>query len=252
MQTNNWHKLDQYLMGKASEQETQEVKKLIETDPEFAFEAEIHQQLINVIVARSEHKLIDKIAQWEDSYSNPKPEKRLNLRGIIPAIAAVILTLIALNLIFFPKAEPRNKKLTSDLYTSHFTPYPDLITQRNSSQDKSTLEFMRHYNAGSFEEANEIFVATQNNLSGRENPLLFYYGVSLVGSKSYTRGIEVLNEVNTEAYEEASEWYTALAYGISGDREAAKELLIRIARHSEHAYFQEANSILDHLKLERE
>ena len=129
-------------------------------------------------------------------------------------IAASVLILLSIMVVLlFLLQENKNK---GGLFAEYFSPYPDIITQRNGTQvdqSKTFVEAMNYYDKEEYGKAFRLFAELNKNETPSDT-VLFYYGNSSLASGDVKQAVvlfeQLLADTNSR-FRMQSEWYIALA-----------------------------------------
>ncbi len=164
------------------------------------------------------------------------------------SIAASILLLIAVAAFLFidTKKAPDPEKL----FAQYFTPYPDVITTKNSninSREKFLLSGLTYYSSGNMDSALLYFQAV-DKVHPDYSYAKFYEGISLLSlNMNIERSIQSFEIASVnEQLEDQCSWYLALAFIKLKDPPKAEDYLSKLCG-SESSYKEKATKLLKQL-----
>ena len=154
-----------------------------------------------------------------DNKTKRLSKRKINLWYKIAAAVLILLSMMAI-LLF----QLRENKDSGELFAEYFSPYPNIITIRNSTQTEQNKTFvaaLNSYNNGDYRRASQLFEEL-NKIEVLSDTVLFYYGNSSLASGDVNQAIvlfeQLLSDTNSRFVIQA-EWYIALAY-LSSDKTA--------------------------------
>lgn len=214
--------IDKYIQKKASTEELEEIKQLMEKDAGFREEVIFQLELRQAVKKEENQKLKQHLKNLE---------QKKNSARFIPIIwKAAAVFVIGLSLFWIFNMTPNYEKL----YTENFVPYPNIVapTVRDiNSPENDIKKAFRYYDNGDYAKAAEAFkVVYDADKIGYAN---FYYGVSLMADHQVNKAVEVLESSDWEIparYQNQTDWYLALGFLKTKDKEKAIAYLEKVIR----------------------
>lgn len=227
--------IDDFLKGKLSERENQQIEHHLKTHPLDA------EMVANVADALQEGRTVDELAKLEGVFRKNMGTQRKVRKPFIWSAAASIVLLLASGLWFVTN----NTGSPTDLFGEYYKPYEDMVTTRGVD---SPMEAMEYYNKGEFAKAEELYA---NLVSQNSNKLInVYYALSQFENNRPKEALktfgEILNDQSASDYYELSHWYSAMIYLSLNDAENAKKQL-QLVKGRSSVYTQKAKEILESL-----
>lgn len=211
-----------YFESTLSQDQLEEVNRLLETDSEFVSEFEFQKEL-QVSLKKEERQDIKEMLS-NLAAEKAKPETKVfQLRPWLAAASIALLVGLGSWFLFFNSSDLN----TAELYASNFTPYDNVIhpiERGNQLEDLKTQAFTAYENE-EYPEALELF----KELHAKQNDsyIDFYSAMVLMQLNKQEQAIPLLEgyiEKEGELADRAS-WYLALAYLKIGDIAKSKEQL---------------------------
>ena len=226
--------IDNYLRNKLSPREHAEFQDRL-NHPEFQSALERTRDVQKAIKAQARQDFRSEIKGWDQQARG----RILNMRRFL-SIAASILLLVAVFFVF--KQQPSN----SDLFAQYFEPYPNVVAplQKSGDSDLTTYErAFQLYESGAYEEATRAL----DGLDQDDMAVQFYHAVSLLALDKPAEALAELMrlaEVDGNAYEKPSEWFSSLALLKVGQENDARQILTGITADATHPYHRQARKLL--------
>jgi len=263
--------IDQYLQNELSQDDRIAFEKILKEDEGLQQDVKLTRHIINGFNKEGEKKAIEEmktlspdafkavLAEAEKKYhKEPEsevvvktvietPPRRLNkLFVTISSVAAVAIILLYVGL--QPKYAP------DGLFREYYTvpDYEDVPTRGGNSfteeQTKSIDDAITFYYKGEYDDALAAFEKATTGLQEEDIPddILFYISICRIEAGEVgdaIRGLRYLS-VDDNIYNQDAQWYLALTYLKTGDREVAAILLSEINSNKEHLYNQSAKDLL--------
>jgi len=211
-----------YFERTLSQDQLEEVNRLLETDSEFASEFEFLKELQVSLKKEERQDIKAMFSDLVDEKATPKP-KVFQLRPWLAAASVALLVGLGSWFLFFNTPDLN----TADLYAANFTPYDNVvhpIERGNQLEDLKTKAFTAYENK-EYPEALELFkeLYTKQN----DSYIDFYSAMILMQLNKQEEAIPLLEgyiEKEGELKDRAS-WYLALAYLKVEDIDRSKEQL---------------------------
>lgn len=226
--------IDDFLNGRLSERETQQVENHLKTHPLDA------EMVANVADALQEGKSVEELVKLEGVFRKNLKEPNKATKPLRWTIAAAIALLMASGLWFFLDSGSS----PSELYMAHYEPYEDMLTTRGVDHNVEAMEF---YNDGDYAKAETSFSEALNHAEGNKL-LLVYYGLSQFENDRKTDALatfeQILSDNAASSYHELGHWYSAMIYlSMDNIEEATRHLQLVKGRSSR--YTKKAEDILE-------
>lgn len=209
-------------------------------DENFAEEVEFRKQLSRAARERGRDQLKAlfketdaELDAQEESNLKPLKPKRFNFFRLGIA-AAILLAVIAY---FWLTDSPSNEAL----FAAHYEAFPNLIApiDKGADVENDLAQALRAYERGDFQEAVVLF----ESLPELDKNGQVYYGLSLLSVEQNTNAVAQLQVVASDKnarYQQAAQWYLALAFLKTGDRSSSKSVLKQIIERPDHRYLDKA------------
>lgn len=231
--------IDKYIQKKASTEELEEIRQLMEKDAHFREEVIFHLELQKAVKKDESQKLKEHLQSLEQK------KNKARFIPIIWKVAAVFV--IGLSLFWIFNMSPDYEKL----YTENFVPYPNIVapTVRDLNGSENEVEkAFRYYDNADYAKAAEAFktIYTEDKV-GYAN---FYYGISLMADHQIEKAVQALENSDWEIparYQNQTDWYLALGYLKTDNKEKAIAYLEKVIK-ADDAMASQANKILLEIK----
>src|SRR3546814_327297 len=225
--------------SKATDEELEEIKRLMEEDA--VFKEEITFQLALRQAVKKEESLALKLRLQQLEKREIKQRKNIQILRKIAAVLVVGLGVFW----FFNRPSDYGK-----IYAANFEPYPNIVapTVRNLNTSESSIKkAFRHYDERDYAKAAAAFKELYSeDKIGYAN---FYYGISLMADNQVEKAVEALANPNweiPEKYQNQTDWYLALAYLKTENKEKAIAQLEKLS--TDDAMAAQAETILLKIK----
>ncbi len=213
-----YDKIDRYLEGLMSEQESEQFEKELESNIELRKELSLHRGIRDAVL---EEDIVDLETKINDvrSRSESKGKLRLNYKRIIVPLSIAASFLLVIGFAFLLNQSPDYNRI----YDQYYEPFPNLISMRGDSEE--TMEKVSElYSNKEYREAIPILMELAN--SGEERAS-FYLAASYLELDQYEKAkdafeshLEQYDYLNTQA-----KWYLALCYLRLDRIDESKEIL---------------------------
>lgn len=249
--------IDGYLRKTLTLSVQHQVKERMASDDAFREEVQFRQVLQQAARRRGQQNLEALLVVADEELDGAEEEgesqtaklRRLPMLRWV-AIAASVLLLVAVGWWVFRSPEPQV------LYTAYYEPFPNLIAPIDKSETAESLpaKALQAYERKNYQEAVQHFEALQQaaNRSVTDS-LVFsadeqlYYGLSLLENRQERAAIAMLNTIADDPnarYQQAAQWYLALAWLKVGDLDKSKVVLDLILDEPEHRYYAKAQDLV--------
>lgn len=228
-----------YFENTLTEEEQKTFNHFLSSNNQFRQEVEFQQQLQHSIY-KSEQKQLKQFLQKVEQKNKKKSLFKIAFR------AAASLLIIVFGLLWYFQPTPLEK-----IYKEHFTIFPNVlepnVRNHEKNQDHTSLAFTL-YDQNDFQSSEPLFLEAYS--SDSNTAYLFYYTMSLLGQEKIEEAVPILESNDFEqwpALNEAAEWYLALAYLKSNQKEKATAQLQELIE-IKHYKAKEAQIILSKLE----
>ena len=238
-------KMEDYIHGNLSVAEREQFETEMATDEQLRQEVELHRQLISSVETESLRQLLDQIHE-KNFEAETKIVAMPRRRSYFPmAIAASVALLILAGWWVF------NLQTSSpeSVYAAYFTPAEGLPTTLGYSTNTDFAEGMVSYKLEEYAEALEYWQPLLE-ADPTNDTLNYYVGVTSLADEQSDSAIDYLTTVvNSEqsSFRTSAQWYLALSYLKSDQREQAKSLLKDLANR-DNPYQSQSSEILQKIE----
>lgn len=167
------------------------------------------------------------------------PKQNKTFQWIAIAASFIGIVLISIFSIYYYSSTD-----SSNLYTEYFQPYPNEVAPlvRGENDDSSISEAFNAYELENYELSAKLFENINEDYS------LLYAGISNLELNQNQKAIDQLKTLSLQngKYQDAAEWYLALAYLKNNETEKAKELLNSIVQNHQQ-FSEQASELLERL-----
>lgn len=234
-------KIQQYLDRELSEADVIAFEQQLSSDPKLKeeLELEIAARLSTFSAGIQEQK-----EQFRQRYEQQHPPRTLVFLPYLIAAAAAIALLI-LGIQFFPSTNISSQDLYSSFYER---PSPSIY--RDSISNKAFASAQIAFAEGKFEEAAKHYQAMlQDSTWLADDEIKFFLGISHIELEEWSQAKEVFSQLNTSSdYQQAAEWYSAIASLKQGEITELTEQLQRISSNPTHHYREKAINLLEQIE----
>jgi tetratricopeptide (TPR) repeat protein len=244
---NHWILIDDYLLGKLSDEKRKAFERELAINQSLRKEVKLCAELNKSIYEDDVIALREKLKISQRSLSQAKS---LNKTLIISAISAASLLIIFALRIVLVDYNPTH----TELYHKHFQPYRVAGDRRGVNQGHSAYhygEIVKLYTNGEYAQVTPWLEAQI-----KRDSMDLETGLMLSTVYLETNNAEKAEEILTKmlhstysiTFDETLEWYLALAVLRQGKIDEVKKILMKIV-HEDGFYSGEALAILESLKL---
>lgn len=211
--------IEKYIQKKATAEELEIIKQLMDRDSEFKSEVSFHLEIRKAIEKEERQKLKQRLQDLE------KSKKSKQLFGTWQKIAAVLV--IGLGLLWFYNQPPDLEKI----YNQNFEAYPNVVapTVRDvSTSENDVQKAFSYYDNHNYKEAVKAFETLDTEDAH------FYLAMSLMADYQTEKAVEVMknNDLqSSETYKNQTDWYLALAYLKMNDKNMAIDYLNKVIKN---------------------
>lgn len=228
--------IDNYFEGTLNPDEKTLFNRLVKSDPDFAKQVNFQKNVKIALTLKSREELKSQLKEHEKSLSKQRIFNRKWL-----AIAASIIILFGLFFIFQSTPD------SSDLYAKFFSPYPNTVAPivRGENENSKEMRAFKAYELEKYDKSAKLF----NDVFLKENKeyIRFYEAISLMADEQFSSSELILRNYPWLEYSEKANWYLALNYLQSDQKENAKKLLIQIKKENSYKA-KSAKKLLHDLK----
>ncbi len=167
------------------------------------------------------------------------PKQNKTFQWIAIAASFIGIVLISIFSIYYYSSTD-----SSNLYAEYFQPYPNEVAPlvRGENDDSPISEAFNAYELENYELSANLFENINEDYS------LLYAGISNLELNQNQKAIDQLKTLSLQngKYQDAAEWYLALAYLKNNETEKAKELLNSIVQNHQQ-FSEQASELLERL-----
>lgn len=233
--------INNYFSRSLTQNERQEIRHLLKTDPEFKERFEFEKDVRSALISEKKEKLRSTFRNVEKNQPKAESNNSNLTKYLIAASIAILLGFLGFN---YFNAPITNEKL----FAQNFEPYRNIIepvTRANGTKTEKQKAFEDYENG-----AYKIAIASFEKLyeSTGETYYLFYIANAEMAEKNTTAAIKTLetHQRYKDEFSEKSQWYLALAYLSNNETEKAKTLLKTILENETYNY-KKARELLKNL-----
>lgn len=223
-----------YLDQQLPPAEREALEKAMAEDPKLAEEVKYYQELLLGLGGLELTHFQTKLGSWEAKQRKSRPGRLWSGPALIAASIALMLLIGA-----YVWWQSQDQPDAPALFASYFTPYENVLTQRDPQGDSLLQLGLDAYDAQQYERAQsllETYFAAAPQRKGEQ----LYLGICYLINKQYPPALIRFEQARQDPlYREQARWYEALTLLRMGKRDAAKTTLIRITQ-VEGPHFQQA------------
>ena len=243
---NRWNQIDRYVNGEMVDDELQLFEERMREHAELAQQVHAHRDILEGMEYHFMQELKEQLALSD------QVKKKINVRRVLQ-IAATVLLIAGLAAVAYFYLQPLDPQQT---FLSYFEPYPNTLTQTSRGEAAAAAaerkQAMQYYESGDFPRAATALTGllASDSIEGSRTALMFYRGISYLGSEQTEQAITDLNTVAQNAdslLAEPATWYLGLGYLRAGQVAQAKEILTQL-RDVGGDYAVQAAKLLEELK----
>ena len=240
---NQYDNIEKYALGELSPEEKNVFEKQLSTDKKLVEELAAYRKNELAIKAAA-RKQLRKTAGT--AYAKINQNNRVVIMRRL-AVAAGFLIMVAAGVWWMNQ----NNDSSEELYAQYFEmPAPPSVRNGNATLNPKWELSINIYGEGRYEFAIPIFqeLLVDENFNQKETVKLLL-GTSLLYEGEFDEAIKIFNQINEKStFRQDAEWYTALVYLKSGNRNEAKNLFENISNQKRHYKKLEAKEFLKSLK----
>ncbi|NDV66938.1 hypothetical protein [Bacteroides sp. 224] len=239
--------IDRYIRHELTKEEYIEFEELMQSDPEFAREVKLAEQISISIERLNEEKALKEMLSIAT-----KPKRSRKPLFITLSVAASIAVILYIGLT--PKFS--SEQLFNKYYTA--LPYEEMPSRSDhiftNEQAKDIEKAISLYTDKKYQEAVEYFHKAINQIKIEDVPenVAFYAALSEIETKETDNALEKLIylSANGELFMYDAKWYLALLHLQKNNREEAMQLLNELTE-SDNLYQGNAIELILQLKLKK-
>ncbi len=223
------------IQDQLSPAEIEAVHQRMESDSQFKTNYLEVQLMINATKSVALERVVKEVADSSESSKINRP-----LYSTL-AIAAT-LAIIAVAGIWLYRTS------SAGLFEEYYSPYESLRFSKSrgslSTYDLKTValrKYQNHENTAAIEMLNALLL-----LDSADRDVLFLMGLSYLDDREFDKAIEILDKIKNPK-NDATLWYSALAYLGAGNKHEARELLMRISVKESQNFSDRAGELLEKL-----
>lgn len=213
--------IEKYIQKKATAEELEIIKQLMDRDSEFKSEVSFHLEIRKAIEKEERERLKQRLQSLEQNKQNKR------FLSLWWKIAAVFVVGAGLLWLF---NQPVNYE---KIYVENFEIYPNIVapTVRDfNGSEESIAKAFNYYDSRNYREAAKAFGALQTEDAH------FYYAMSLMGDHQIEKAIEIMKSFDlqsSEKYKNQINWYLALGYLKIRDKEKSIIYLKKVIKNDQ-------------------
>ncbi len=245
--------IEDYLDGLLSEQSRKEVEERLQTDPDFAAQLALHQDIEGVLNTSEKQELkqnwAELILEVEEEMQVEKPENPLKVVSKMEGkkgkrsfswlqIAAIILVLLIPAILYFMGVFDRTSSTYPQQLAMEYFEAPENMTiaKRGGTDTEGNIEELKQqvqsfYEQKDYRNALEVLQKMAKNGSAvNMSQVYFSMGICHFLLKENEAAIQSFLKVRSrDGIKSKADWYLALTYLQQGDTIKAKEILKQVA-----------------------
>ena len=225
-------------------------------DPTFAEQVELHREIAEVVSDHDEvafeHTLLDLREEMQaegagsgsgSGSGSVKVPRKVGARRLIFGVAAVVILLVAVWVIFESQQKPPTPQ---ELFTEHFEPYEVPNRFRGTVPAGKMEVAFEPYQEGDFAAALKEFEVLDKDYPNDEE-VMFFAGVcelalgNTVESREYMEKVLALPDNQSELQ---GKWYMALSWLLEGEIEEAQRMFKELTGY-QNRYYDQSKILLD-------
>jgi tetratricopeptide (TPR) repeat protein len=220
--------IERYVQDEMGEDEALAFARRIQTDERL--KRRVHEVRLTLL-GIEEALLPERLDSFHnDIKSTSGVRKRLNSYSLKWAVAASLLFIVALSVMWFTSSKNQNERI----YSRYYIPDPGLMTLMSTSPSNYTFEkAMVEYKSGEYNKALKAWAAMLKT-NPRNDTLMYFSGAASQAMGNYEAAISYLEPVannNTSLFRSEACWYVGLSYVKKGDNVKAMDYLKRSERN---------------------
>lgn len=216
--------LEDFWAGNLSESDRLALEKRLQTEPDFSSEADklnLVREGLKVMKHREMKAQLQELEKNLPPISVPRPFEFKRVWYYATGVAATLL--IGLGVWYLGVREVRPKM--SPLLAAYFEPYPAIGITKGTSDENLKTNALRTYAVNDFKKA--IPLLQRAFEVEKDSMLLFYEGIAYMGNGESLKAIPLFEKMQSSLSlpYESIDWYLALAYAETNQKEKALILL---------------------------
>ncbi|MDH7446014.1 tetratricopeptide repeat protein [Aquimarina sp. 2201CG14-23] len=223
-----FEKIEEYLAMVLSEEDMVAFEKEMAADPELRDEVEKQRELHHILSDKDTLDFKEKIQKIAAEIK--QEESKANTTSFFSywKIAASIIIILGVGGLLWNNLD--TKTTFSDLYASHYVPYPAEDVTRGETENKLDT-ILKEYTNGNYEKV--IRELQKITTLSKVEQLRLYLGNSYLNTNKEQEAILQFERISdTSKYYEDASWYRALTYLKLGDSKTSKEILESIIQYN--------------------
>jgi tetratricopeptide (TPR) repeat protein len=245
MNINDITLINKFLDNELSEEELQQFKEKYGIDKQFKREVNIlsliHSSLLTMPEIRKETLTTEAFLNHLNNKKKRKEESIKNRSLTLYRIAAIVIPLIGLGGLIFPfiYTKPSDENLFAKYYAK-----PESQGSAKGISNEKPFDFQELQNKVDKTVNDQINVLNTNEE-------LFSYAIYSMDNKHYNEAIIAFNQVlnsSNNILRPDSEWYLALCYLKTGNKDKSISILREIIKNKDHLHFRNAEKLLKKLR----
>lgn len=231
-QEEEFHYIEDYLLGNLERDAKQDFEQRIMNDPEFAQQVAHYKSIIEGVKDAQMDELQHKMQEWDAEMDNDQTKTRSIFRidkTYFRAAAALILLAVPLT-IWIVTSSTSNQQLFRD----YFQPYTDVVSNR--SDENLMNEAIEAYNQEDFQNA-IVLLKEQLQKDPESSFASLYLAESLLATNQPAQARDLYLQLkNSELFKDLADWRLALIYLQMEEEELLEDQLEQIIKSPGHDY----------------
>ena len=234
--------LDDYLMGRLSGLEMEQLEKDLEADEELISQLESRKAVLGIIDAFGDIEMMEQISaiHKKEMAVTPQPRK---IRWLYTVAAAAVIALLLAMWFLMKPATPET------LFANYYQTYDLSFTARNNDNDEQLAQADLLYKSQNFKKALPLF-EEQYVINNASSKIGIAIGICKIEMQQYEEALpyfaKIINQ-EFDIYKDQALWYTALINLKQQDLGSARPLLQDLAGNSKSHFYQQAKTLLSEI-----
>ena len=232
--------IDRYIRGELRGKELTSFQALLNSDPNFAGEVDLHCQVAEAIAdvkSRELERVIEEVGREFDREGRNVRVRRFLL--VAATVAGILLAAVtSIYVLYSNSATPQT------LVASNFEPYELYSQLRSESAEPSANEGFEAYGSNDFKGAIAYFEAARS--AGKGSPeITFFLANAYMANQQHAEALPLLRSLNQSSghlLNEQADWYLALCLLSVNSVDEARQLLNNM-QQTGHAYAAQAAAL---------
>lgn len=243
----NYTEIENYVKKEMSANSRAAFEQRLQADTDLASEVRFYEEVVQVAELQGLFEEAEEELEAEQK-SEAKVVSMKKTRQIKPArrflaLAASLAVVVIAGIFLWNAMNSSNQ----DYFAQYYQPYPNDIAPITKGEDlpKTTLaEALQAYERKNYGQARTLFSTLPTS-----DTIQFYSSIIDLEEGNMSAAIDNLNTLNQSesTFQQAADWYLALAYLKNKETLNAKELLEKITANDRHLFKRRAEELLEAL-----